>query len=261
MGLRSKAVLAALVVGVVGAGAACTPPPGSDVTAPTAVSVTATPTNVHPGDPLTLSAHVTDPSGVTYVALKASRNHITLPLCAISATRASGTSADGTWSLTCPVPDVVNSGTYRVDIIALDAKGNALDSGPLPDDRVYAQFNVLGGLSDDAPPAIVSVDATPDPVSVGQPLTLSAHLTDATGVSNVALAVSADGNPMPLCTSQATLASGTTTDGTWSLTCPVPTGTAAGTYRVDVVALDPLGNLLNTYDGPTSPTVETFAVA
>jgi hypothetical protein len=261
MGFRGRAVLAALVVGVTGAGAACTPAPGSDVTAPTVVSVSATPTNVGPGDSLTLSAHVTDRSGVTYVALQASRNRVTLPLCAISATRISGTSADGTWSLTCPVPAVVNSGTYRVDIIALDAKGNPLDSGPLPDDRAYAQFNVVGGLSDDAAPAIVTVDATPDPVSVGQQLTLSAHLTDATGVSNVALAVSAGGTPLALCSTHAALATGTETDGTWSLACPVPTGTAAGVYRVDVVALDQLGNLLNTYTGPTSPTVETFTVA
>lgn len=60
-----------------------------------------------------------------------------VPWCPEFATRTSGTAQDGTWTVTCTVPDVVNAGTYEVWPYASDTLGNwvNINGGPTIDSQ------------------------------------------------------------------------------------------------------------------------------
>jgi hypothetical protein len=96
----------------------------SDFAAPTIVSVATSPSSAAPGDSITVSAQVTDDTGVEAVGLQASLNGTITPWCDAYATLTDGTAQDGTWSMTCDVPAIVNSGTYSIYPYAEDLLGN-----------------------------------------------------------------------------------------------------------------------------------------
>ena len=125
---------------------ACAPPPTTppvnDVTAPTIVSVTATPSTVTPGQTFTVSARVTDTTGVTYVGLQSDLNGTQATWCGYTAALTSGTATDGIWTVTCTVPNIVNSGAYSVFPYAQDALGNWANINNGPSTPLRGNFTV-----------------------------------------------------------------------------------------------------------------------
>ncbi|MFI5832607.1 hypothetical protein ACIA5A_02895 [Micromonospora sp. NPDC051300] len=113
--------------------------------------------------------------------------------------------------------------------------------------------------ADQAPPVLVGITVSPDAVSVSGvdlvPVTVSAHLTDETGVERSG---EMDGSNLPAVTLQRAgggedstqgvelaLTSGTPQDGTWSATVQVPS-TWDGEWRVSrLVAVDGASNRLD----------------
>jgi len=115
----------------------------SDITAPTLLSVSVSPSTASPGDTITVSAHVTDAgTGVTNVGLQASLNGTTTPWCNKYASLTSGTAQDGTWSMDCAVPNTANSGTYSVYPYASDAAGNWVNTNGGPTTSLRGSFTV-----------------------------------------------------------------------------------------------------------------------
>jgi hypothetical protein len=68
-------------------------------------------------------------------------------------------------------------------------------------------------------------------------------------------------NNSSFCDSYATLASGTPTDGIWSITCTVPSVVVPGDYIVTPYVEDMVGDWVNSNGGPLSPTRGYFSVA
>jgi hypothetical protein len=100
-----------------------------------------------------------------------------------------------------------------------------------------------GGTGDTAGPAISNIAVTPNPVAAGSSVTVSWHLTDASGVGATTIVMkSATVAPITACTSTVHLVSGTTLDGQYAATCTIPALQPGGVYLVDVNALDVKGN-------------------
>lgn len=240
----------AVAVATLMAGCAPAPEGGAvDLEAPQIVSVDVSPLDVNPGQSITITATVSDNVAVTDVAFLVGRNGTPSGFCSGGAHLVGGTASLGTWELTCDVPAVLNAGQYEVGTVALDARLNATATSPDSPAAVRATFNVLGETNDHDAPVIESVTTTPSVVSPGTPITISAHITDATGVSNVGFLVRRERtDTMDWCGEGARLASGTPTDGTWELTCTVGASAAPGEYRVNTAAADVLNNFTGIGD-------------
>ena len=143
MRIKIGIVLLATAFGLAACAPPPSPPPAKDVTAPTIVSVTATPPTVSPGQTFTVSARVTDTTGVTYVGLQADLNGTQASWCGYSASLSSATATDGIWTLTCTVPIIVNSGSYTVFPYARDTLGNWANTNGGPTTEVRGSFTVL----------------------------------------------------------------------------------------------------------------------
>ena len=231
-----------------------------DVTAPTIVSVSASPSTVSPGQTLTISARVTDTTGVQYVGLQADLNGTQASWCGYSASLVSGSATDGTWALSCTVPTTVNSGIYNVYPYANDTLGNMANINGGPTTSLRGSFTITGGLNDVTAPTIVSVSASPSAVSPGQTLTISARVTDTTGVQYVGLQADLNGTQASWCGYSASRVSGSATDGIWALSCTVPITVNSGTYNVLPYAQDTPGNWANMNGGPTTPLRGSFTI-
>lgn len=177
-------------------------------------------------------------------------------ICGDSASRSSGSEIDGIWSRSCTVPDKVLSGTYTVTPYGRDVTGAWTNTNGGPDSATRGSFTISGGYSDVAPATVVSIDVTPAAVTSGQTFTVSAHLTSDVGVDAVELQSTPDGlsGNSSFCDDGATLTSGTVTDGTWSITCTVPSIIAATSYTVTPYLRDVLGQWVNTNGGPLTGT-------
>lgn len=250
--------------------AACTtqPPAGGpgtpggtvDVTAPQFAAVNVTPTTVAPGQQFTISATVTDAVGVTAVTFVVRANGLPVGWCGGAATLVGGTAQTGQWERVCTAPAVVNAGTYQVNSLALDAKNNSRVIGDGPPSATSGHFTISGTTADTAAPVVQSVTVTPSTVVRGNSVTVSAHVTDATGVQGVAFQARRAGVAPGWCAGNATLTAGTATDGTWSRTCLVPVGATVGNYTTGTIVADVLNNLGGVGDGVVGPTAGAFSV-
>lgn len=232
---------------------------------PDILSISATPATLTPGESFVVSAHVTSQVGVQAIELQSVLDGSSgvWPFCDSYATLTSGTALDGTWSIDCTVPDQVLSGDYTVTPYAEDIAGDWTNTNGGPTSPTTGAFTVTGGLSNVARPTVVSIDVNPNVVSTGQTFTVSAHVTSPVGVKAIELqstAVGVTGNT-PFCDGYATLASGTATDGIWSLQCIVPAVVASGSYVVTPYVEDILGQWVNSNGGPPSPTQGSFTVS
>lgn len=207
---------------------------GTDVTPPSIASASASPSSVAPGGTVTLTARVTDLTGVNDVRFIVRTPTLSdAAWCNAYAAMVSGTSKDGTWRLNCTVPNIANAGPYGVEVIASDLVGNYQDST-----QQRASFDVTG-VSDFDAPAIGTVSASPSATTIDSTVSVSASVTDASGVGSIFI-LAYDSTGTPISCSSPSLTSGVDTDGTWTTSCSV--GSVTGTYTVEVVAIDVLGN-------------------
>ena len=112
-----------------------------------------------------------------------------------------------------------------------------IDPGPDPDPTdgvVWASVRLVGRSSDATPPLVTSATASPDPVDVNQPLTISATVIDASGVASVVVQA---WDPTGALVANATM---TNEGGGMYSYGLVPT--RAGTYAFRVTATDLAGN-------------------
>lgn len=263
MNRATKFLLSACVVLAAGATACTAPvvPVGGDTIAPDIHSVTVTPAEVAPGQAFTVEAFISDAVGVTGVTFVLRTATTAATWCGGVATLVSGTNQTGVWSLQCTAPAVVNSGAYHVNTIAADANYNlaVITDGPPTD--TTGNFSITGTTSDLIGPAVVSTTATPSPVARTATLTISAHLTDDSGVQAVSFQARSNGTAPGWCAGVAALTSGTATDGVWTLSCVVPANAIVGTgYSIATLSSDTLNNLSYVGDGPVGPTHGNFDV-
>ena len=157
--------------------------------------------------------------------------------------------ADGTFSTSVAVPSAISDGLHHVEADGQDAAG--------------ASVAPTAELSIDAhPPQVDVVTVSPPVASPGDTVTVAAHVTDATGVRAIELQSHLTGSSgnFSFCDSYATLTSGTSTDGMWSISCAVTTTTLSGDYVVTPYAEDIAGNWLNSNGGPISAVRGAFSV-
>ena len=226
--------------------------------------VTASPDVASPGGTVTITAHVTDESGVQALELQSNLTGSAgnTPFCDSYATLTSGTSTDGIWSISCAVTDHTLSGDYIVTPYAEDIAGNWVNTNGGVTSPARGAFSITGGLAATTPPVVLSISATPATATPGQSLVVSAHVTSPVGVQAIELQALLDGSngTSPFCDRYATLSSGTTLDGIWSMTCMVPAQVLSGDYTITPYAEDIAGNWVNTNGGPPSATRATFTV-
>ncbi len=96
----------------------------TDLIGPDLISLTSTPSVVHPGDILTIQAHWIDASGVGRAGFWFSRDHVQRDFCGQSMTLASGTIYDGIWEYKCRVPENTVVGNYVVHAYSTDLVDN-----------------------------------------------------------------------------------------------------------------------------------------
>ena len=235
-----------------------------DAAPPQVDLITVSPQTASPGQTLSISAHVTDDTGVQAIELQSARTGSAgnFSFCDSYATLSSGTATDGTWSITCQVTDHTLNGDYVVTPYAEDIAGNWLNSNGGPISDTTGAFTITGALDPPPPPDILSISATPATVSPGQSFDISAHVTSQIGVQTIELQSLLNGSSgvWPFCDGSPTLSSGTTLDGIWSMTCTVPDQVLSGDYTITPYVEDIAGDWTNTNGGPTSPTTGTFTV-
>ncbi|MEW1823037.1 hypothetical protein AB0323_19925, partial [Arthrobacter sp. NPDC080031] len=114
-------------------------------------------------------------------------------------------------------------------------------------------------VSDTAPPVLASSSVTPTSVDISSTpgtVTVSAHITDATGATVPTADMKNVGTTQTLGFGALSLISGTAQDGTWGTTMNVPVGSASGQWDVRLYPLsDTLGNKTNTFQ-----TLQTITV-
>lgn len=100
-----------------------------DSTAPTLSDVAVSTPDAHPGDTITLSAHITDEGGAQFAVMEVDAVPPTsaatpCPSAKSAAHLESGTVNDGIWSMSCVIPDTATAGTYQLAPWASDVAGN-----------------------------------------------------------------------------------------------------------------------------------------
>ncbi|MEI6447334.1 MAG: calcium-binding protein [Actinomycetes bacterium] len=161
----------------------------------------------------------------------------------LMASLASGSIADGVWSVTCTVPAKAVNDTYSFFLSAQDSFANSAD-GP------SADFTVVGGSADNGAPLISDV-VIPTSAEPGETITLTWRAADPSGVKDTPYpwvyrpapqfgVIYGEGVSSPV------LTSGTALDGTWSQTITLPANSVSGTYYVYISVRDELGN--KTYE-------------
>jgi uncharacterized repeat protein (TIGR02543 family) len=185
-----------------------------DVTGPSISDVQVSPGSGVVGTDFTVSADVSDVSGIKSVEAQIQNPDETN--VAVIALTGSGTYT-GIW-------DSTTAGSYVVDIVATDNLDNVAEANNA------GSFSV--GVPDTTGPSISNVQVNPASGIVGDTFTISADVSDPSGVGSVSAQIQ-----LPDETNVATVAltgSGTYT-GDW-------VSTGAGSYLVDIVATDSLAN-------------------
>jgi hypothetical protein len=225
-----------------------------DETGPTIASVTATPSYVSPGDTLTISIVASDAAGVKSVGFYFMRNNVQRDFCGQQTTMTAGTSTDGTWSFVCTVPLETLTGVYEVIPFAQDVLGSYTNTNGGTLNDASGTINVSGGTDDSTGPLISSLSANPDTVSPGDTFTISIEVSDPSGVESVGFYFMRNNVQRDFCGQQTTMTAGTSTDGTWSFVCTVPTLVINGVYEVTPYAHDSVGSYTNTNGGTLDDT-------
>ncbi len=258
----AKFSILAVSVSLALAGCTATPEPEGplDQQAPVIESVTVTPAVVGVNESMQVAAVVSDDVGVTGVAFVVRFNSMPAGFCSGSAELTAGTPQSGTWTIACTTPAALNSGQYQVNTAALDAAFNSQVTGDGDPSPTSGHFTVSGEVSDLEGPAVASVTSAPNVAARGGNVTITASVTDATGVANVGFVVRRNGGAPGWCAGGAELISGTPTDGLWQLTCVVPVDAESGAYTVNTAAVDVLNNVTGLGDDAPSGKNGAFSV-
>lgn len=227
------------------------------------VSVSASPSTVDAGGSVAVAVHLTNPvADVLTVGICYSfPGGDFAPGCqgpqigpeAFPLSLASGTPRDGVWQGLMPVPPAAASGAWTVNFLTVFAG----DGGCACNDASVlagGDFTVVGG-NDTTPPTVFPPTFTPTTVGSGGTVTVSARVTDASGVA----AASVETLPgtssdifMPM-----TLASGTPQDGIWQINL-VPS--VPGDYVVATVAAQDAAGNFGQIEGDPPSFFGTFTV-
>jgi hypothetical protein len=169
--------LGAIVSVLAGVLTACpTPPPGYQP--PRIESVEVSPQPVQPGQDVTLLVDVRDDQAVRSAVTRTfftpsglQRNAV--GVCTIGRTELGGPQ-HVRLTVTCPVPEIANNGTWQVEVRIND--GTPQDNYPGLTTRLT--YEVAGGSDDFDPPELLSYDIEPDAVDQVTPFTLTVRLSD-----------------------------------------------------------------------------------
>ena len=153
----------------------------------------------------------------------------------------------GTYShsfVVCPEYD--SPGTYQG---MLDVTFHDFDGSEITTTHTTDAFRVSAYTPPDTvAPVLSDFDFTPKSVNVNsgaKGVTVTAHLTDATGASAPRMRISSDSTTQTTGTDAMTLVAGTAKDGTWRRTVTIPASAATGSWTVQ---LDPLNDTLGNED-------------
>jgi len=234
---------------------ACTP----DIAGP-AISEIAIPAEAVPGTPLVVTWRVTDATGVgyldggpaTYLFISGAPGWITWCGFPVPAEQVSGTSQDGRFRVSCPVPSAVPNGTYGIQIGAYDLGG----AGTTIDDA--GTFRIAAGSADQEAPLVTDVTRIGPVPGPGETLVLEYRAADPAGIAYVLPWVfgpnghltNAAGLQWFAMSEDPVLLSGDAMDGRYRVRLPAVPDLAAGTYQVWFSGRDTLGNRM--YDGGPS---------
>lgn len=213
-----------------------------DASPPEATSVDVSHASRTPGQSFTVTAHVVEPSGVqTLSVVPTAANGRQNYFCGnYNGVLISGTKRDGTWRFSCTVPELVINGTYTLSVQGSDFLGN---SGLEP---AATDTLTITGANDGSGPEILSLSATPDPVSVGDTVTITATVRDTVEVMGVGwflYATDGSGRFINFCPEKEPVrVAGTALHGDWAETCAIPADTPTGTYTIKPYASNELGS-------------------
>ncbi len=211
------------------------------------VSVTASPSTVDAGGSVTVAVHLTNPvADVLSVGICYSfPGGLFAPGCqgpqigpdAIPLSLVSGTPRDGVWQGLVAVPTAAASGTWTVYSLTVFA-GDGICACGSTSVLAGGNFNVIGG-ADTTPPTIFPPTISPTTVGSGGTVTISARITDDSGVAAAATQTLPNTASTECCVPMARV-SGTPQDGIWQVNL-VPS--VPGDYVVTLVAAqDAAGN-------------------
>jgi hypothetical protein len=240
-----------VAMAVIGAGvllaAACQPPPPSGWVAPV-VSAVISPDPVVAGQPFTIEVTATANTPVLVTAVQLYRP-IGTPGAAspypdagcIAGDLAPGLSV--TQTFTCTLPTTAPNGQWRVSATATnEGSGGYRGGGDF-------SFDVTGGSDDLAPPALESVEISPQPVVIGQPFSVTLRSFDdhhaapapTTLGANIVLPAPPGGTVNWSC-SAVTPSAISDTVLEWRFTdCLIPEGSSPWTYAGGIQVVDQLG--------------------
>jgi hypothetical protein len=239
-----RRVLGLVMLASVGVLAACAPTTGVATTHPVISAITATPNPVAQGGALTISWHLSDSASVvaTTLVVRSTTTQATIIGCSSTIHRTAGTVLDGDYGATCTVPALQPSGTYLIDVGALDSNGGSTEN-------ITSTFTVSGTAGDTSAPAVVSSSLGLSSSGSNAVVTVTMHVTDDSGVAALPLTLQNPSSHTVVGIGTASLTTGTSTDGTYFGTITVLTGTPAGQYNVVVGAADVIGNSATTVVG------------
>ncbi len=232
-----------------------------DVSGPEIVSLTTSQESYEPGATFTITAQITDDSGVDLAGAVYYTADVQNDFCDQFMTKVGGTSRNGTWEMTCTVPASVRNGVYTATPFAGDIMGNWTNTNGGSEDDTRATFTIFGGTDDGFGPSIESVTTSQETYEPGDPFVLSIHVVDPSGVDHVSANSSIDHYTPTICDGGFELASGTPQDGVWEQTCTTPALIRNGTYVVTPYARDAAGNWTNSSGGVLDDTRGGFTVA
>jgi hypothetical protein len=204
---------------------------------------------VEAGSSAVISWKTSDESGVYYTgAYLGSANGWITEWCGfpIEPQLIDGNKFDGTYQVECAIPlDAVNE-RYTFFLISADVISQAT--------RVSFDFQVTGGVADNAAPVLVSIDA-PETVVAGETFTLRYELTDESGVETVYAYIAGNGFFADITTGLLLVEpldypsdpiSGDRFNGVWEQSFRMMEYAPTGTYTIYYGAIDIYGNKVFT---------------
>ncbi|MFZ9043016.1 MAG: hypothetical protein ACO225_15210, partial [Ilumatobacteraceae bacterium] len=144
-----------------------------DAVGPVIAELSVSSSSVSPGGSFTITARVQDPSGVESAGVWFELGGAQRDFCGQSLSRSGGTATDGTWTLECEVPSVVQGGTYTVVPYAVDVVGNWTNTNCCSFSSTRATFTVVGGSDDAVGPVIAELSVSSSSVSPGGSFTIT----------------------------------------------------------------------------------------
>ena len=234
-----------------------------DATGPAIRSVELGAPGYTPGASMSVTVAASDPSGINHLSLTFVTGGRGYPVCddVGHPQLTSGTMYDGTWSLSCDLPEHLRNGDWAVYASARDAVNNWTYGQNGDPGQVTGSFAVTGGTDDAVGPTVVEVTTNATSYVPGDELVLQLRLTDETGVDTAGAMFDRDGHQNDFCGQPLTFVSGTAKDGIWELRCRVPSTAPVGHYTVTPYGRDLVGNYVNVNGHETSPLRAEFDIA